>query len=468
MKVIQIAARNVARQKRRALLLGGAVALGAGVMLLVDSLTNGMAASLRANVTAANAGVLYISGSEWQENGTALKRLEDDSIIKAALVDAGLRVRQFVRKTGAEGTLVFGSKSTRLAIVGIPWEGASSALGSLELSSGSLDGMKQEAGMVIPRSVADRLGVKAGESILVKAATVTGQLNVLDFTVAAVISDSGASMFSAGYARIERVNELVNLKRDESQQLNLYLDEGAALPVGPRAATGSGMTGTYLDRAAAALIPALRARGALVRDRAVASTDPMSAIRGGDGAGDGPPGMTFAFGNKRLEPWKGTKYSVATLDDVASELMTPITTIKGIGYAVFAALLAICMVGVINTFRMVLLERTREIGTMRAMGVRAREVERLFLAEAVMMTGGGALAGMAASFVIMPIVSLFRMANSGMLSMFLTEGHLIFRPSLSGTLICVFLVILSGSLAALFPARQAAALQPAVALRSIG
>ena len=68
----------------------------------------------------------------------------------------------------------------------------------------------------------------------------------------------------------------------------------------------------------------------------------------------------------------------------------------------------------------------------------------------------------------MPIVSLFRMANPGVFAMFLTEGHLLFKPSLSGTLTCVILVILSGSLAALFPARQAAALQPAVALRSIG
>ena len=447
MKVIKMAARNVARQKRRALLLGGAVAVGALVMLLVDSLTNGMATGLRANVTAANAGVLYISGSQWQENGTALKRLEDEKIIKAALADAGLKVRQFVRKTGAEGTVVFGSKSTRLSIVGIPWLGASSALGNLQLSSGNLDGMKQDSGLVLPQSGADRLGVKVGESILVKATTVTGQLNVLDFTVAAVISDSGSGMFSAGYARIERVNELVNLARDESQQLNLYLGEGS-----------------NLDRAAQGIIAALRARGALVQDRASATTNPMPAMRSGDGL----PGMKFAFGNKRLDPWKGTKYTITTLDDVASEFMTPITTIKGIGYAVFLALLAICMVGVVNTFRMVLLERTREIGTMRAMGVRAREVERLFLAEAVMMTGGGALAGLAASFIIMPIVSLFHLANSGVFAMFLTEGHLLFKPSLSGTLTCVILVILSGSLAALFPARQAAALQPAVALRSIG
>ena len=454
MNVIKIAARNVVRQKRRAMLLGGAVALGAGVMLFVDSLTNGMAASLRANVTAANAGVLYISSSRWQENGTALKRLGDEGPVKAAISAAGLTVRQYVRKTGAEGTAVFGSKSTRLAIVGIPWEGASSALGRLQLSSGSLDGMKRDAGIVVPQSVADRLGVKAGESILVKATTVTGQLNVLDFTVAGVISDSGGGMFSAGYARMERVNELVNLGRDECQQLNLYLGDG-----------------TSLDGAAQAIIAALRAGGTLVQDRAAASTDPMSAMRSGGGTGPGggggPPGMRPAFGDKRLDPWEGAKYSIATLDDVASEFMTPITTIKGVGYAVFVALLAICMIGVVNTFRMVLLERTREIGTMRAMGVRAREVERLFLAEAVMMTGGGALAGMAVSFVIMPIVSLFRLANPGVFAMFLTEGHLLFQPSLSGTLTCVILVILSGSLAALFPARQAAALQPAVALRSI-
>jgi len=458
MRVIMIAARNVSRQRRRAMLLGGAVAVGAFVMLLVDSATNGMATCLRANATAANAGVLYIAGSQWRDNGTAAKRLGDEALVRAAIADTGLEVRQYVRKTGAEATLVFGSRSVRLALVGIPWEGASSALGKVQLSSGSLEGMKSDSGLLIPESTAKRLGVRVGESLIVKAPTVTGQLNVLDFIVSGLISDSGSGMFQAGYARIERVNELVNIGPGESQQLNLYLG-GGTLP------------GASLDRAARVLLAAMRERGALVEDRSAALADPMSAMRGGaasEGSGRAsPPGMSFVFGTKRLDPWTGTKYSITTLDDVASQFMMPIATIKGIGYAVFVALLAICMVGVVNTFRMVLLERTREIGTMRAMGVRARDVRRLFLAEAVMMTGGGSLAGIAASLALMPLVSLFRSSNAGMYSMFMIDGHLLFKPTLSGTLACVILVVLSGTLAAFFPARQAAALQPAVALRSI-
>ena len=453
MRVLGIAARNVARQRRRAMLLGGAVALGAFVMLLVDSLTNGMAESLRSNVTAANAGEVYISGSSWQEDGTAAKRLGDDGPLRAAIADAAIRVVRTVRKTGAEGTLVFGSKSARLSIVGIPWSGSSSVLGKPPLGAGSLDGMRRGSGILIPKSVADRLGVGVGESVLVKAVTVTGQVNVLDFVVAAVLADSGSDLFSAGYARLERVNELVNLAPGESQQVNLYLEAGA---------------GT--EGVATALVAALRARGALVEDRASASRDPFSGrLPGGADPGAGKlPGMSLSLGIERLDPWVGTKYAIATLDDVASQYMTPVSSIKAIGIVVFAALLSMCMVGVVNTFRMVMIERTREIGTMRAMGASSREILRLFLAEAVMMTGGGSLAGILAGLAVMPVVSAFHGAKAGVFAMFMSEGHILFRPTLPGAMAIVILVVAAGSLAALSPARQAAALQPAAALRSVG
>ncbi len=56
--------------------------------------------------------------------------------------------------------------------------------------------------------------------------------------------------------------------------------------------------------------------------------------------------------------------------------------------------LVIVLFAVTNTLAMAVLERTREIGTMRAMGTRPGEVMRLFTLEGLVLGGAGAIAGM--------------------------------------------------------------------------
>lgn len=57
--------------------------------------------------------------------------------------------------------------------------------------------------------------------------------------------------------------------------------------------------------------------------------------------------------------------------------------------------LAIVLFSVTNTLAMAVLERTREIGTLRAMGATPREVMRVFTLEGMLLGSGGALLGMA-------------------------------------------------------------------------
>jgi putative ABC transport system permease protein len=57
-------------------------------------------------------------------------------------------------------------------------------------------------------------------------------------------------------------------------------------------------------------------------------------------------------------------------------------------------MLVIVLFAVTNTLAMAVLERTREIGTLRAMGTTPREVIRLFTLEGLVLGSGGAIAGM--------------------------------------------------------------------------
>jgi len=73
-------------------------------------------------------------------------------------------------------------------------------------------------------------------------------------------------------------------------------------------------------------------------------------------------------------------------------------SVKGLYDRIFGFLGVIVLVvvtfAITNTLSMAVLERTREIGTLRAMGTRPGEVARLFTLEGLVLGGGGALLGM--------------------------------------------------------------------------
>jgi putative ABC transport system permease protein len=65
-------------------------------------------------------------------------------------------------------------------------------------------------------------------------------------------------------------------------------------------------------------------------------------------------------------------------------------------------------VGVMNVLLMSVTERTREIGIRKAVGARRSDIRAQFLAEAMIVSGGGSLIGMAVGlagiFALMPVV----------------------------------------------------------------
>ena len=72
----------------------------------------------------------------------------------------------------------------------------------------------------------------------------------------------------------------------------------------------------------------------------------------------------------------------------------------------FLALIMIVIVlfAVVNTMTMNVLERTAEIGTVRAMGVRRASIRRLFLAEGAVLGALGASLGVVLAFVAIALV----------------------------------------------------------------
>jgi ABC-type antimicrobial peptide transport system permease subunit len=68
--------------------------------------------------------------------------------------------------------------------------------------------------------------------------------------------------------------------------------------------------------------------------------------------------------------------------------------------------LAVASLGMFNTMTVSLLERTREVGVMKAMGMLSDDVKELFLAESMIMGVGGGLCGVLFGFVLGKILSI--------------------------------------------------------------
>ena len=127
-----------------------------------------------------------------------------------------------------------------------------------------------------------------------------------------------------------------------------------------------------------------------------------------------------------------------------------------------AIALAVAAIGVINTMVMAILERTREIGVLRACGATRSTIRRLYTFEAAMLGFWGGVFGVLVGFVVTlaanPIINNQLQLNS------VTATNIITLP-LWLVLAVVAATTLIGMLAGLYPASRAARLNPVDALR---
>jgi putative ABC transport system permease protein len=168
------------------------------------------------------------------------------------------------------------------------------------------------------------------------------------------------------------------------------------------------------------------------------------------------------------ENWQGTRYRVTTIDDILSQanLSQIRAAIGGVSFLLLVLLFLVIVVGVANTFRLILFERIGEIGTLRALGVQRGGILALFLGEAFFLFVLGAAGGLAAAGLIMGGLALVPFAPNSPAFLLLHNGHLSFAPS--AILIPEFVLVAAFVLlAAFFPARQAARLRPSQALAAI-
>lgn len=231
--------------------------------------------------------------------------------------------------------------------------------------------LDSEGGVLVGRPVADKLQLEPGDSVFLSAIDSAGRQNVMSLVVRGIF-DFGypAVDEQVFYLDLHSAYELLNLE-DEVSRIAVRLEPGSRF-------------GATAGRLRTALREAGRLAG--VGEAAGAAGQAAGGGSGGtarDATGDADSGLI-------IYPWQ--RFAQTTVSAVKADTFS---------FAIMLAILFILIVlGILNSMSMSIHERTGEIATIRAIGIRRRGVVRLLLIESLSLS---VIAGAVAVIASIPV-----------------------------------------------------------------
>lgn len=177
-------------------------------------------------------------------------------------------------------------------------------------------------------------------------------------------------------------------------------------------------------------------------------------------------GFTDAQVKKNVSAELGGGYEVQTAKEVADEGAKDVGEFMGVmkyamlGFAGIAFLVGIFLI--INTFSMLVAQRTREIGLMRAIGSSRGQVNRSVLVEALLLGVFGSLLGVAGGVGL--AIGLMKLMGATGMNLSTDDLTVAWTTPAVGLLLGIVVTVL----AAYVPARRAGKVSPMAALRDAG
>ncbi|MGE5420827.1 MAG: ABC transporter permease [Chloroflexota bacterium] len=169
--------------------------------------------------------------------------------------------------------------------------------------------------------------------------------------------------------------------------------------------------------------------------------------------------LRVRFPSLEIMNWKELQPDLAMMTDYVHQ-------IYGILMVIIMAALAF---GIVNTMLMVVLERTKELGMLTAIGMNKRKVFSMIMLESIFLSLTGGIAGMLVSS-----VAILLTARNGINFLQYAEGmeafgysaHVYPEINASFFIMMTVLVILTGILSSVYPAMKALKLNPVEAIRT--
>lgn len=420
-------------------MLGGAIAFGIFVVTLINGFAGSFVQNVGENFSQLFAGHIFVEGVEKQ--GTRqIRVIRDDQVITDTLLDLGIPTNFISRRSEFEGEIVFQGNTIRQGIVGADWAQEDLLKERLVLLEGSFDDLEipndqgLRNGIILTDGIARRLRAQVGDVLTLRMRTVTGQQNLGDFRLSAISYDPGLFGSLSAYADLEYVNSLIGLAPGEYQTMGIFVDSISDI-----------------DRRFEPFFQEVSEQ---------VQVFPREEV------GENQNQVEALFRAAREDDWEGVRYRLYTLNDVLEQVQQIVDLLNNASLVILLVLFFIIMVGITNTFRMIMIERVKEIGTIRALGMQRPDVLVLFLLEAFFLALFGALLGLGLAGVTMVILSQINLGLDSPIYILLKNGYLTFVLTFWQVVVNFGVVIGLTLVAAYIPSRKAALMPPVDALRA--
>jgi putative ABC transport system permease protein len=344
---LKLAIRNVLRNRRRTVITVAAMGFGAAAIILFGGFVNSVYIGVRESTIRSQVGHIQLYRSGFSEKGVLAPfdyLIRDSGALRAELMRLP-HVKTVTARLGFSALVSTGDTTTSFVGAGVDPEGEAELSALAVIVDGQDLTSRDARGMIMGVGLARGFGVRPGDDLTLLTTTANGAINALAVKVRGVW-ESGEKAYDDRFLKVPlpQVQRLLDLEDGEVQSIVLLLD-------------ATEHTAAVRDRIAR-----------LIRERGL---------------------------DLELKTWDELALRYHQVRELFGRIFTVLTLIVSI----------MVVFGITNTMTMAIFERTREIGTVMALGTRRRGVIAMFVLEGVALGVLGGIVGVVLGVVLAKIVS---------------------------------------------------------------
>jgi putative ABC transport system permease protein len=432
--LLRIAFLSLWQHRRRTGVLMTCIALVTALMVLMLGVGEGMNRSLVESSTTLMSGHINVAGFFKVTAGQAAPVVTHAPEVLATIRKEVPELTYIASRGRGWAKVVSETGSTMIGLAGVDITQEQGLMKTLRVKEGKLEDLSKPGSIMLFEEQAANLNVRVGDALTISAPTPRGTNNTVDVTIVAVVKGMGMMSQFSCFMNEATLRQLYQLKDDTTGALQIYLPTSDLVEV---------------KKVQARLREGLIKAGYTMMD-------------------DDPRAFFFKFENVSREPWVGQRLDLTNWHDEVSFVAWTVDLMSALSFFLGAVLLQVIGVGIMIVMWISIRERTREIGTLRAIGMQKTSVLLMFLTEGFLLgllaTLAGAVLGVGLSLVLnsshvpLPVGVQF----------VLLSDKLVVLPTLQWVLATVAFITGVVTIISIIPSFIAARLKPVSAMQHAG
>jgi ABC-type lipoprotein release transport system permease subunit len=401
------------RHRRRYSFLLIALIFCFSIVTFITSTKDGMYDNVYYAAQSHYAGDIVAVGYNSASNRHLLEESEITAIQSAVRV-SGIDPQYTVRRTITNGIVFYNGTAAELKyLIGCDWEEEEHIFDKMSFSIPP-EPSRGDDGIILSAPLAGQLGAGMGDRIVLEVETRSGQKNTGSFIVKGIVQDISIFGYYKAYISRPALNNLVTNKAGDCSNIGFFFSDPSAA-----------------EEKRQRLQEALRGKinvGPLVHDREEMDRE-VSRF------------------------WEGSRIFLFTLPVYLSEISDMLDAMNIITYFIYATMLLIILVSAAVTYRLILHERTREMGTMLSIGFYGRDLGMVLWTEIIILGIVSLFAGLLLAWLLSGALSLLSFSWFPSFEIFMKNGKLtpLYLP---GTMLVnaalVFFILLAAAFGPIF------------------